>query len=63
MDGAGGRRGACCVTDKEKLPEDVWGDDAYSWTTLQKPRSIGGTTSKEVDHGGGGGGGEWWVVV
>ncbi|KAI8531022.1 hypothetical protein RHMOL_Rhmol11G0105400 [Rhododendron molle] len=62
VDGAGGGhggRGACCLTDKEKLPDDVWGGDAYSWSTLQKPWSYGskgGTTSKEVDYGGGGGG-------
>ncbi|KAA8521316.1 hypothetical protein F0562_011989 [Nyssa sinensis] len=62
IDGAGGGhggRGACCLTDKEKLPEDVWGGDAYSWSSLQKPCSYGskgGTTSKEVDYGGGGGG-------
>ncbi|XP_057959544.1 uncharacterized protein LOC131152008 [Malania oleifera] len=62
VDGAGGGhggRGACCLTDTKKLPEDVWGGDAYSWSTLQKPWSYGskgGTTSKEVDFGGGGGG-------
>lgn len=62
VDGAGGGhggRGACCLTDKEKLPDDVWGGDPYSWSTLQKPWSYGskgGTTSKEVDYGGGGGG-------
>ncbi|XAR70820.1 hypothetical protein NMG60_11027825 [Bertholletia excelsa] len=62
IDGAGGGhggRGACCLTDKEKLPEDVWGGDAYSWSSLQTPWSYGskgGTTSKEVDYGGGGGG-------
>lgn len=62
VDGAGGGhggRGACCLTDNKKLPEDVWGGDAYSWATLQKPWSYGskgGTTSKEVDYGGGGGG-------
>ncbi|KAH7834094.1 hypothetical protein Vadar_012689 [Vaccinium darrowii] len=69
VDGAGGGhggRGACCVSDKEKLPEDVWGGDAYSWSTLQKPWSYGsrgGTTSKEVDYGGGGGGRiRFWVT-
>ncbi|KAL5783356.1 hypothetical protein ACOSP7_008385 [Xanthoceras sorbifolium] len=62
IDGAGGGhggRGACCLVDKSKLPEDYWGGDAYSWSTLQKPLSYGsrgGSTSKEVDYGGGGGG-------
>lgn len=62
IDGAGGGhggRGACCLTDKTKLPEDVWGGDAYSWASLEKPSSFGsrgGSTSKEVDYGGKGGG-------
>lgn len=62
IDGAGGGhggRGACCLTDETKLPEDVWGGDAYSWSSLQMPWSYGsrgGTKSKEVDYGGGGGG-------
>ncbi|XP_076923792.1 uncharacterized protein LOC143586032 [Bidens hawaiensis] len=62
LDGAGGGyggRGAACLLSNKKLPEDVWGGDAYSWSTLQKPWSYGskgGTTSKEVDYGGGGGG-------
>ena len=62
IDGAGGGhggRGACCLVDKKKLPEDVWGGDAYSWSSLQKPLSFGskgGTTSKEEDYGGQGGG-------
>ncbi|KAA8525336.1 hypothetical protein F0562_007246 [Nyssa sinensis] len=62
VDGAGGGhggRGACCLADKDKLQEDVWGGDAYSWSSLQKPWSYGskgGTTSREVDYGGGGGG-------
>lgn len=62
IEGAGGGhggRGACCLNDKEKLPEDVWGGDAYSWNSLRMPDSFGskgGTTSKEEDYGGGGGG-------
>lgn len=62
VDGAGGGhggRGAACLKDKSKNPEDVWGGDAYSWSTLGKPWSYGskgGTTSKEIDYGGGGGG-------
>ncbi|XP_050229370.1 uncharacterized protein LOC126678510 isoform X2 [Mercurialis annua] len=62
VDGAGGGhggRGACCLVDDKKLPEDVWGGDAYSWSSLQNPSSYGsrgGSTSKEVDYGGGGGG-------
>lgn len=62
IEGAGGGhggRGACCLVDDTKLPEDVWGGDAYSWSSLQKPCSFGsrgGSTSKEVDYGGLGGG-------
>ncbi|KAF5797813.1 hypothetical protein HanRHA438_Chr07g0295721 [Helianthus annuus] len=62
LDGAGGGyggRGAACLLSDKKLPEDVWGGDAYSWSSMQKPwnyGSKGGTTSKEVDYGGGGGG-------
>ncbi|WCJ29541.1 hypothetical protein M5689_011168 [Euphorbia peplus] len=62
VDGAGGGhggRGACCLVDDKKLPEDVWGGDAYSWSSLQSPASYGsrgGSTSKEVNYGGGGGG-------
>ncbi|KAG7972713.1 hypothetical protein I3843_07G197400 [Carya illinoinensis] len=57
--GGHGGRGACCLVDETKLPEDVWGGDAYSWSSLQKPTSYGsrgGTTSKEADYGGLGGG-------
>lgn len=57
--GGHGGRGACCLVDHTKLPEDVWGGDAYSWSSLQKPTSFGsrgGTTSKEADYGGLGGG-------
>ncbi|TYI76864.1 hypothetical protein E1A91_D06G106500v1 [Gossypium mustelinum] len=66
VEGAGGGhggRGACCLVDDRKLPEDIWGGDAYSWSSLQEPCSYGskgGTTSKEVDYGGGGGG---WVKM
>nr|XP_016504944.1 PREDICTED: uncharacterized protein LOC107822879 [Nicotiana tabacum] len=62
VEGAGGGyggRGACCLTDEKKIQEDVWGGDAYGWSTLQMPWSYGskgGTTSKVVDYGGGGGG-------
>lgn len=68
VDGAGGGhggRGAACLRDKSKLPEDVWGGDAYSWSSLGKPWSYGsrgGTTSREVDYGGGGGGRVMFVV-
>ncbi|XP_077211838.1 uncharacterized protein LOC143847056 [Tasmannia lanceolata] len=61
-DGAGGGhggRGACCLKDKKKLAEDVWGGDVYAWATLTKPwnyGSKGGTTSGDEDYGGGGGG-------
>ncbi|KAI3468162.1 hypothetical protein Pfo_024825 [Paulownia fortunei] len=60
-----GGRGAACLRDKSKLPEDVWGGDAYSWSTLGRPWSYGsrgGTTSREVDYGGGGGGRVMFVV-
>ncbi|XP_027079701.2 uncharacterized protein [Coffea arabica] len=62
VDGAGGGyggRGAACLLDQEKLPDDVWGGDAYGWSYLQDPCSYGskgGTTNREVDYGGGGGG-------
>ncbi|GMI97958.1 hypothetical protein like AT5G11700 [Hibiscus trionum] len=62
LDGAGGGhggRGACCSVDDRKRAEDIWGGDAYSWSSLQEPSSYGskgGTTSKEVDYGGRGGG-------
>uniref|UniRef100_A0A803N494 DUF8003 domain-containing protein n=1 Tax=Chenopodium quinoa TaxID=63459 RepID=A0A803N494_CHEQI len=62
LDGSGGGhggRGACCMIDNSKSPEDYWGGDTYSWSTLDKPWSYGskgGSTSKEVDYGGGGGG-------
>ncbi|CAA0824261.1 Unknown protein [Striga hermonthica] len=68
VDGAGGGhggRGAACLRDKSKLQEDVWGGDAYSWSSLGKPWSYGsrgGTTSNEVDYGGGGGGRVMLVV-
>ena len=57
--GGHGGRGASCLVDTTKLPEDVWGGDAYSWASLQKPYSFGsrgGSTSKESDYGGLGGG-------
>ncbi|KAL0374445.1 UNVERIFIED_CONTAM: hypothetical protein Sradi_3360200 [Sesamum radiatum] len=64
--GAGhGGRGASCVMDNKKLPEDVWGGDAYSWESLDKPWSYGskgGTTNKGEDFGGIGGGRIWLEV-
>ncbi|KAL3818986.1 hypothetical protein ACJIZ3_004891 [Penstemon smallii] len=68
VDGAGGGhggRGAACLMDKSKLPEDVWGGDAYAWSSLEEPWSYGskgGTTSREVDYGGGGGGRVMFVI-
>ncbi|KAL3500639.1 hypothetical protein ACH5RR_039732, partial [Cinchona calisaya] len=62
FDGAGGGyggRGAACLMDQEKLPDDVWGGDAYGWAALKEPCSYGskgGTTSRDLDYGGGGGG-------
>ncbi|KAL6517054.1 hypothetical protein OROHE_018014 [Orobanche hederae] len=60
--GGHGGRGASCVIDNKKLPEDVWGGDAYSWESLDKPWSYGskgGTTNREEDYGGSGGGRIW----
>ncbi|XP_020972907.1 uncharacterized protein LOC107632887 [Arachis ipaensis] len=57
--GGYGGRGASCVSDNTKLPDDIWGGDAYSWSSLDKPWSYGskgGTTSKDEDYGGEGGG-------
>lgn len=62
LDAAGGgygARGAACLMDQKKLAEDVWGGDAYGWSSLERPYSYGskgGTSSKDVDYGGGGGG-------
>ena len=62
LDGSGGGhggRGASCLIDETKDPEDFWGGDTYSWSSLDKPWSFGskgGSTSKTVDYGGGGGG-------
>ncbi|XP_071713912.1 uncharacterized protein [Rutidosis leptorrhynchoides] len=64
--GGYGGRGACCVVDNTKLPEDVWGGDAYGWSSLSEPYSYGskgGTTSKDEDYGGSGGGRVWVEVV
>ncbi|PPD77330.1 hypothetical protein GOBAR_DD25754 [Gossypium barbadense] len=44
VEGAGGGhggRGASCLVEEGKLPEDVWGGDAYSWSSLQNPSSYG----------------------
>lgn len=63
--GGHGGRGASCVVDNKKLPEDVWGGDAYSWSSLAEPWSYGskgGTTNKEEDYGGKGGGRIGFVV-
>ena len=63
--GGHGGRGASCVSDNTKLPDDVWGGDAYSWSSLDQPASYGsrgGTTSKEVKYGGEGGGRIWLEV-
>ncbi|XP_015899506.2 uncharacterized protein LOC107432822 [Ziziphus jujuba] len=60
--GGHGGRGASCVTDNTKLPDDIWGGDAYSWSSLDEPASYGskgGTTSKEEKYGGEGGGRIW----
>lgn len=60
--GGHGGRGASCVSDNTKLPDDVWGGDAYSWSSLDEPVSYGskgGTTVKEENYGGEGGGRIW----
>ncbi|KAF5481918.1 hypothetical protein F2P56_002530 [Juglans regia] len=68
VEGAGGGhggRGASCVSDNKKLPDDIWGGDAYSWSSLDVPGSYGskgGTTVKEVNYGGEGGGRIWIEV-
>lgn len=64
--GGHGGRGASCVTDNTKLPDDVWGGDAYSWSDLAEPWSYGskgGTTSTEENYGGEGGGRIWLNVT
>nr|GEY07610.1 ephrin type-B receptor [Tanacetum cinerariifolium] len=64
--GGYGGRGACCVVDNTKLPEDVWGGDAYGWSDLSVPFSYGsrgGTTSKDEEYGGNGGGRVWVEAV
>ncbi|KAL1547710.1 hypothetical protein AAHA92_16030 [Salvia divinorum] len=60
--GGHGGRGASCVMDNKKLPEEIWGGDAYAWESLDRPWSYGskgGTTKREEDYGGGGGGRIW----
>ncbi|KAA0061509.1 uncharacterized protein E6C27_scaffold41G00700 [Cucumis melo var. makuwa] len=60
--GGHGGRGASCVTDNTKLPDDVWGGDTYAWSSLHEPWSFGskgGTTVKEESYGGEGGGRIW----
>lgn len=58
-DGAGGGhggRGASCWKNRKK---NVWGGDAYGWSSLQKPWSFGskgGRKSPESRYGGNGGG-------
>ncbi|RAL37158.1 hypothetical protein DM860_004080 [Cuscuta australis] len=57
--GGHGGRGASCLMDSKKLPEDVWGGDAYSWKSVDKPFSFGskgGSTNNDDDFGGKGGG-------
>lgn len=57
--GGHGGRGASCVVDNKKLPDDVWGGDAYAWSSLDEPWSYGskgGTTLQGENLGGEGGG-------
>lgn len=63
--GGHGGRGASCVSDNTKLPDDVWGGDTYSWSSLDEPWSFGskgGTTIKEESYGGEGGGRIWLEI-
>lgn len=63
--GGHGGRGASCVMDNKKLPEDVWGGDTYSWKSLEQPFSYGSkgqSTNKDDDYGGNGGGKIWLEV-
>ncbi|XP_042055568.1 uncharacterized protein LOC121800075 [Salvia splendens] len=60
--GGHGGRGASCVMDNKKLPEEIWGGDSYAWESLDRPWSYGskgGTTKREEEYGGGGGGRIW----
>lgn len=60
--GGHGGRGASCLMDNKKRPEDVWGGDAYSWKSLNEPFSFGskgGSTNRDEDYGGKGGGRIW----
>lgn len=64
--GGHGGRGASCVMDNKKLPEDVWGGDTYSWKSLEQPFSYGSkgqSTNKDDDYGGNGGGKIWLEVM
>ncbi|KAK2968224.1 hypothetical protein RJ640_027356 [Escallonia rubra] len=64
--GGHGGRGASCVADNRELPEDVWGGDTYSWSSLDEPWSFGskgGTTSREEEDYGGEGGGRIQIEV
>lgn len=57
--GGHGGRGASCLVDNLKLPDDVWGGDPYSWSSLEEPWSYGskgGTTINGENFGGEGGG-------
>ncbi|TMX03165.1 hypothetical protein EJD97_017916 [Solanum chilense] len=63
--GGHGGRGASCVMDNKKLPEDVWGGDTYSWKSLEQPFSYGskGQSTNKEDNYGGNGGGKIWLDV
>ncbi|WJX29675.1 hypothetical protein P8452_18290 [Trifolium repens] len=65
IQGAGGGyggRGATCVSDNNKLPDDVWGGDAYSWATLDEPWSYGNVSGDLLAiKGGGGSGGSIYI--
>lgn len=60
--GGYGGRGASCLVDNRRLPEQEWGGDAYGWDTLDEPKSFGSrgdTTNYSEDYGGKGGGRIW----
>ncbi|KAL4332007.1 hypothetical protein GQ457_07G044890 [Hibiscus cannabinus] len=59
LEGAGGGhggRGASCFVEDGKLPEDVWGGDAYSWSLLRTPWSYGRDNDGSLLADGGDGG-------
>nr|GMC82601.1 ephrin type-B receptor [Ipomoea batatas] len=52
LDGGGGYggRGVVCLTNIKKLHEDVWGGDAYGWSTMQVPFGVGMRTEVKAEQ-------------